>query len=48
VQDFNFREVRRLTTLMSRIKRYERQMEALEETAALHDIAEIKGVSCLE
>ena len=30
-----------------RITRYERQMEGLEETAALQDIQETKGVSRL-
>ena len=48
VQDSNFRQILGLTTLLLKIKGYERQMEVLEETAALHDIAEIKGVSCLE
>ena len=33
-QDANMREVRRLINLLLRIKRYERQMEALEKTAA--------------
>ena len=47
-QDANMREVRRLINLLLRIKRYERQMEALEKTAALHDVLEKKGVSCLE
>jgi hypothetical protein len=37
-QDANMREVRRLINLLLRIKRYERQMEALEKTAALQDI----------
>jgi hypothetical protein len=31
-----------------RMKRYERQMPASEKTAALHDVSEKKGVSCLE
>ncbi len=31
-QDANMREVRRLINLLLRIKRYERQMQALEET----------------
>ena len=44
-QDANMREIRRLINLLLRIKRYERQMEALEKTAALHDISETKGVS---
>ena len=30
-----------------RMKRYERQMEASEKTAALHYVLEKKGVSCL-
>ena len=45
MQDSNFREVRRLTNLLLKIKRYERQMEALEKTAAFHDVLETKGVS---
>ena len=47
-QDANMREVRRLINLLLRIKRYERQMEALGEKAALQDIPEMKGVSSLE
>jgi hypothetical protein len=31
MQDSNFREVRRVTNLLLKIKRYERKMEALEE-----------------
>jgi hypothetical protein len=42
MQDSNLREVRRLTNLLLRIKRYERQMEALQKTAALHDVLEKK------
>ena len=45
MQDSNLREVRRLTNLLLRIKRYECQMLALEKTAALHDVLEKKGVS---
>ena len=45
MQDSNFREVRRLTNLLLKIKRYERQMEALGKSAALHDVPETKGVS---
>jgi len=37
-QDANMREVHRLINLLLRIKRYERQMEALEKSAALHDV----------
>jgi hypothetical protein len=48
MQDSNLREVRRLTNLLLKIKRYERQMEALAKTAALQDIQETKGVSRLE
>jgi hypothetical protein len=33
MQDSNFREVRRLTNLLLKIKRYERQREALEQDA---------------
>jgi hypothetical protein len=46
-QDANMREVRRLINLLLKIKRYERQMEASEKTAALHDVLETKGVSSL-
>jgi hypothetical protein len=35
----------RTTSLLMRMKRQERQMEALENTAAFHDVAETKGVS---
>ncbi len=45
MQDSNLREVRRLTNLLLKIKRYERQREGLEKTAALHDVPETKGVS---
>jgi hypothetical protein len=44
-QDANMREVRRLTNLLLKMKRYERQMSASEKTAALHDVPETKGVS---
>ena len=47
-QDANMREVRRLINLLLRVERYERQMEALEEIAALHDVSETKWVSSLE
>jgi hypothetical protein len=47
-QDANMREVRRLINLLLRIKRYERQMEALGKKAALQDVPEMKGVSSLE
>ncbi len=46
-QDANMREVRRLINLLLRIKRYERQMQALEKTAPLHDVSETNGVSSL-
>ena len=46
-QDANMREIRRLINLLLRIKRYERQMEGSEKTAALHDVSETKGVSSL-
>ena len=46
-QDANMREVRRLINLLLKIKRYERQTEALEKTVALHDVLETKGVSSL-
>jgi hypothetical protein len=45
VEDSGFRQLRRLTNLLLRIKRYECQMLALEKTAALHDVPEMKGVS---
>jgi hypothetical protein len=46
-QDANMREVRRLINLLLRIKRYERQMEELGKTAALHDVSETKEVNGL-
>ena len=48
MQDSNFREVRRLTNLLLKIKRYERQRGALGKTAAFQDVLEKKGVSCFE
>jgi len=42
------REVRRLTNLLLKIKRYERQMQTLEKNAPLHDVSEKEGVSGLE
>jgi hypothetical protein len=45
MQDSNLREVRWLTNLLLRIKRYERQMEALENTASCHYVPETKEVS---
>jgi hypothetical protein len=47
IQDSNFREIRRLTNLLLKIKRYERQMEKSEKTAALHDVTETNEVSGL-
>jgi hypothetical protein len=47
MQDSNFREVRRLTNLLLRLKRYERQSETSKETAPFQDVAEKKGVSCI-
>jgi hypothetical protein len=47
MQDSNLREVRRLTNLLLKIKRYERQREGLEKAAAFHDVLETKGVSSL-
>jgi hypothetical protein len=46
-QDANMREVRRLIYLLLKIKRYERQTEKLETTAALHDVIEKKEISGL-
>jgi hypothetical protein len=45
MEDSNFRQVSRLTTLLMRMKRHELQMEALENTGVLHDVPETKGVS---
>jgi len=45
MQDSNLKEVRRLTNLLLKIKRHERQMEGLEETAPFQDVSETKGVS---
>ena len=44
MQDSNLREVRRLTSLLLKIKRHERQTKALEKTAAFHNMRETKGV----
>jgi hypothetical protein len=45
MQDSNFRQVVGLTSLLMRMKRQERQMEALESTAACYDLSETKWVS---
>ena len=45
MQDSNFRDVWRITNLLLKIKRHERQMEGLEETAPFQDVSETKGVS---
>jgi hypothetical protein len=45
MQDSKLREVRRLTNLLLKIKRYQRQTKGLEETAAFHYVLEKKGVS---
>jgi len=41
----SLRGVRRLTTLMLEIKRYERQTKAMEATAAFHDVPEKKRLA---
>jgi hypothetical protein len=48
MQDSNLREVRRLTNLLLKIKRYERQREALSKAEAFQDVPETEGVSRLE
>jgi hypothetical protein len=45
MQDSNLKEIRRLTNLLLKIKRYERQREESEETDPLQDVSETKGVS---
>ncbi|MBZ5669885.1 MAG: hypothetical protein LAO04_09160 [Acidobacteriia bacterium] len=45
MEDSNFRQVARVTSLLMRMRRQERQMEALENIAVLHDVPETKGVS---
>jgi hypothetical protein len=45
MQDSNLKEIRRLTNLLLKIKRYERQREVSEETDPLQDVSETKGVS---
>ncbi len=45
MEDSNFRQVARVTSLLMKMKRQERQMEALENSAVLHDVPETKGVS---
>jgi len=47
MQDANLREVRRLTNLLLKLKRYEQQKEAIEKRETLHDVLEQKGVSSL-
>jgi hypothetical protein len=47
-QDANMREIRRLINALLKIKRYERQMEVLGKTAALHDVSEKQEVGGLE
>ena len=44
-QDANMREVRRLINLLLRIKRYERQMQALEKPDPFHYVSETNEVS---
>jgi hypothetical protein len=46
LQDSNLRGGRWVSTLMLKIKRNERQTEAMEATAAFHDALEKKEVSC--
>jgi len=48
MQDSNLREVRRLTNLLLKFKRYERQREALAKTEPFQDVPETEGVSRLE
>ena len=45
MEDSNFRQVARVTSLLMKMKRQERQIEALENSAVLHDVPETKGVS---
>ena len=45
MQDSNLKEVRRLTNLLLKIKRHQRQSEEFEETAPFQDVPETKGVS---
>ena len=45
MEDSSFRQVARVTSLLMRMRRQERQMEALENIAVLHDVPETKGVS---
>ena len=47
-QDANMREVRRLINLLLKIKRYERQVEALEKPDPLDYVPETNEVSSLE
>ena len=42
MQDSNLKEIRRLTNLLLKIKRYERQKEESEETDSLQDVWEKK------
>jgi flagellar basal body rod protein FlgF len=45
MEDSNFRQVARVTSLLIRMKRHELQMKALENTAVLQDVLETKRVS---
>jgi hypothetical protein len=48
MQESNLGELRRLTNLLLRIKCYADQMQALEKTAAFHDVLEKEELSGLE
>ena len=46
-QDANMREMRRLITLLIKVKRFERQMEKAKKAESLHDVIEPEGDSAL-
>jgi hypothetical protein len=45
MQDSNFREVRRVTSLLLKLKRHEHRMKLWKNTAVCHDISETKRVN---
>jgi hypothetical protein len=45
MRDSNCRQVARLTSLLMRMKRHERHVEALDNSAGCHDVLETKGVN---
>lgn len=48
IEDSYFREVRRITNLLMKVKRQESRLEGAENSELCHDISEIKGVSSFD